>query len=281
MNKPALELADIFKIVFSYFCKITGPLPKEYYAIANAIMSCRTSQLGGHIYRCEKCGHEKISYNSCRNRHCPSCQAHARAQWVQRRLNEILPVPYFHVVFTIPSQLNPFALRNKEAFYNILFKAASQSLNELALDDKGLGAELGFITILHTWGQNLLDHPHLHCIVPGGGLDDDRWITCRNKNFLFPVKVLSKLFRGKFLVFFKKAVNSQEILFHGNLKCYGENPKHFRSFVDQLYKTNWVVYAKPPFGGPEAVVKYLGRYTHRIAIANSRLFRADSNTCFI
>jgi hypothetical protein len=236
-------------------------------------MSCHTATLGGHVYRCEGCGHEKISYNSCRNRHCPSCQASARAAWVESRMSELLPVPYFHVVFTVPSSLNPFALRNREAFYNILFRAASETLHAFAADPKHLGAKIGFIAVLHTWAQNLLDHPHLHCVVPAGGVsaDHSRWKKTPYGKFLFPVKAMSALFRGKFLSLFSAAISNKEILFHGALAQYALNPKEISALIDTLYKTSWVVYAKAPFAGPEAVLKYLGRYTHRIAIANSRL----------
>lgn len=282
MYKKNMELADVFRLGFREYAAQNGPLPGQHYKIANALLSCHTSALGGHIYRCEECGHEKISYNSCRNRHCPSCQATARAQWVDNRMKELLPVPYFHVVFTIPSELNPFALRNKDAFYRILFKAASETLLTLGEDPKYLGADIGFIAILHTWGQNLLDHPHLHCVVPAGGLatGGGRWKKIPYGKFLFPVKVLSALFKGKLLDLFKAAVREKEILFHGVLEKY-QDPVEFRALLDILYKTGWVVYAKPPFAGPKAVLKYLGRYTHRIAIANSRLVNlTDTHVSF-
>jgi hypothetical protein len=272
MSEKTIELADVFRVGFDDFNAAHGPLPGHYYTVVNAILACHTSALGGHVYRCESCGHEKISYNSCRNRHCPSCQAVARAQWVDNRMKELLPVHYFHVVFTLPSQLNPFALRNKETFYNLLFQAASETLHTLAGDPKYLGASIGFIAVLHTWGQNLLDHPHLHCVVPAGGLSPSgsRWKKIPYGKFLFPAKVMSSLFRGKFLDLFKTAVSGKEILFHGALGAF-QNPPAFGELLDSLYKTNWVVYAKPPFAGPKAVLKYLGRYTHRIAIANSRI----------
>lgn len=282
MPEQTIELADVFRVGFSEYATQHGPLPGQQYKIANALLSCHTSALGGHIYRCGECGHEKISYNSCRNRHCPSCQATARAQWVDNRMKELLPVPYFHVVFTMPSQLNPFALRNKEAFYNILFKAASETLQTLAQNPRHLGADIGFIAILHTWGQNLLDHPHLHCVVPAGGLSPggSKWKKIPYGKFLFPVKVMSALFRGKFLDFFKTAVREKEIGFHGALEKY-KDPGEFRLLLDALYESCWVVYAKPPFAGPKAVLKYLGRYTHRIAIANSRLVElTDTHVSF-
>jgi hypothetical protein len=280
MDKQPLELADVFRVGLADYLSQSNALPLEHYKAANAIMSCHTAALGGHIFRCEDCGHEKISYNSCRNRHCPSCQAAARVEWVDNRVKELLPVPYFHVVFTIPAQLNPFALRNKRVFYGILFKAAAETLHALAAREKYLGAGIGFIAVLHTWGQNLLDHPHLHCVVPAGGLSDDmsQWKTTPYSEFLFPVKVLSKLFRGKFLDLFKRAVENKEILFHGTLQQYETDPKSFRRLIDTLYKTGWVVYAKAPFAGPEAVLKYLGRYTHRIAISNSRIEELNDET---
>lgn len=282
MSNNVIELADVFRLGFSDYVAQKGPLPGHHYTVVNALLSCHTSSLGGHVYRCEQCGHEKISYNSCRNRHCPSCQATARAQWVDNRMKELLPVPYFHVVFTVPASLNPFALRNKEIFYNILFQAASETLQTLAGNPKRLGAEVGFIAILHTWGQNLLDHPHLHCVVPAGGLsaDRERWKKIPYGNFLFPVKVMSAMFRGKFLDLFKAAISDGAIHFHGALEEY-KNAGEFSSLLNSLYESDWVVYAKPPFAGPKAVLKYLGRYTHRIAIANSRLLElTDTHVSF-
>lgn len=280
MDKHHLELSDVFRVGFADYCSKERVLPLEHYKVANAIMSCHTAAQGGHVYYCGHCGHEAITYNSCRNRHCPSCQAAARAEWVDNRVEELLPVPYFHVVFTVPSELNPFALRNKQVFYNILFKAASETLRALAEQKKYLGADIGFIAVLHTWGQNLMDHPHLHCVVPAGGLSDDRsqWKSTPYKDFLFPVKVVSQLFRGKFLDLFRKAVDNKEILFHGTLQQYEANPKAYRRLVDSLYKTEWVVYTKAPFGGPETVLKYLGRYTHRIAFSNSRITELTEET---
>jgi hypothetical protein len=294
MYKHPLELSDVFHRSFADYCKHGPTLSMEHYKVAKAIMNCHTATLGGHVFQCEQCRHEKVAYNSCRNRHCPSCQAAARFKWVAQRIKELLPVPYFHVVFTIPSQLNPFALRNKRVVYNILYKAAAETLRALAAREKYLGANIGFIAVLHTWGQNLMDHPHLHCVVPAGGLSDDRsqWKTTPRESFLFPVKVVSRLFRGKFLALFRSAVDNGDILFHGNLQAFETDPKSFRLLVDSLYKTEWVVYAKAPlslpffkraessaphcfyntaFAGPEAVLKYLGRYTHRIAISNNRL----------
>jgi hypothetical protein len=281
MHNTSFELADIFKAGFADYCHKYGPLPKEHYSVANALMSCHTAIMGGHVYRCDSCSHDQISYNSCRNRHCPSCQAAARAEWVENRTTELLPVPYFHVVFTIPSELNPFVLRNKEISYTILFKAASETLLELAKDPRLLGAQTGFISVLHTWGQNLLDHPHLHCIVPGGGLNGDEWVAGADEEFLFPIKVVAALFRGKFMAYFKNAISSGEMQFHGNLKCFEEDNAFLQQLIDCCYSIDWVVYAKPPFGGPAAVVKYLGRYTHRIAVANSRIIAlSDTHVTF-
>lgn len=271
MHENHLELSDVFRAGFADHCRRHGPLPYEHYQVANALVNCHTAALGGHVWRCERCHHERIAYNSCRNRHCPSCQAKARAQWVDARTAELLPVPYFHVVFTVPAELNPFALRNKRVFYGILFEAASQALLQLGRDPKRLGAELGFLAILHTWGQNLMDHPHLHCVVPNGGLDDDRWVAGHSPEFLLPVKALAALFRGKFLALLRAALDSGDVVLHGALACYRQDPQLLRQLIDSLYRTDWVVYAKPPFAGPAAVLKYLGRYTHRIAIANSRI----------
>lgn len=252
----------------------------EQYKVVNAVTNCHTPVLGGHVFRCDHCGNKNISYNSCRNRHCPSCQAAARYEWVDNRMKELLPVPYFHVVFTIPAQLNPFALRNKRIIYNILFKAAAETLHLLAKREKYLGAAIGFIAVLHTWGQNLMDHPHLHCVVPAGGLSDDKteWKQTPRESFLFPVKVVARLFRGKFLALLREAIADRELVFHGTLSNYEQDSVSLGQLIDLLYKTEWVVYAKPPFAGPEAVLKYLGGYTHRIAISNSRITEVTDTT---
>jgi hypothetical protein len=271
MGNAPCEVADVFRKGFSSYCEEYGPLPKEHYTIANAIMSCHTAALGGHVYCCDHCGRDLISYNSCRNRHCPSCQGSARAQWVEKRVEEVLPIPYFHAVFTIPSQLNPFILRNKVSGYTLLFKAASETLLELANDPKHLGAKSGFICVLHTWGQNLLDHPHLHCIIPNGGLCGDQWCDGKNDNFLFPVDVVSVLFRGKFMAYFKEALLSGALLLHGDLQQYDHSKAQLQSIIDQCYSVNWNVYLELPFGSPVQVLKYIGRYTHRVAIANNRI----------
>jgi hypothetical protein len=274
MNKPIFEVADILHKGFSGYNEAFGPLPADQYKVANAIMACRTSLLGGHIDQCDHCKHERISYNSCRNRHCPKCQALQRARWVELRTRDLLPVHYFHVVFTIPQQLNPFALRNKKIFYSFFFQAVSETLQCFAHDKKYLGGEIAFFAILHTWGQNLMDHPHIHCVIPGGALlDNGRWKQCR-KDFLFPVKPLSALFKGKLLDYFKNAVAEGRLELCGSLQQY-KNPSLMKSLLDSLYKNQWVVYVKPPFAGPKAVVEYAGKYTHRVAISNNRLVAMD------
>lgn len=243
-----------------------------------AIEICRTATLGGHVYECEKCGKEKICYNSCRNRHCPQCQGLDRQRWLEERSAELLPVPYFHVVFTLPEDLNALALINPRLIYTLLFDSASQTLLEIAADPKHLGARIGVLAVLHTWGQTLQLHPHLHCIVPGGGLSPDRqrWIGSRPRFFL-PVSVLSRLFRGKFLAGLKAAHKTDELKLPESL----EKPGAFKALLDELYAKSWVVYSKPPFGSPENVLGYLSRYTHRVAISNSRLVRlADGQVAF-
>jgi hypothetical protein len=270
MNKPLFEVADILREGFIRYNDAFGPLPPDQYKVANAIIACRTSALGGHIDKCDHCNHERISYNSCRNRHCPKCQALLRAKWVESRTRELLPVPYFHVVFTLPQKLNAFALRNKEAFYSIFFQAVSETLTIFGHDEKYLGAQIGFIAILHTWGQNLMDHIHIHCVVPGGGLIGHKKWEYLKKDFLFPIKPMSALFKGKMLDYFTKAVGDKTIKLHGTLQQY-ENPAALKKLIDSMYQSQWIVYAKPPFAGPKAVFKYLSRYTHRVAISNNRI----------
>lgn len=242
-----------------------------------ALASCRTAALGGHIDECDRCGHRRPSYNSCRNRHCPKCQAAARGQWLEGRRAELLPVDYFHVVFTLPAVIADIALQNKAALYDMLFQTSAKTMQEIAADPKHLGAEIGFLSVLHTWGQNLLHHPHVHCVVPGGGLapDSDRWVACR-KNFFLPVRVLSRVFRGKFLERLRQAYDRGELAFYGRLAKY-RNSATFRCLLNEAYRQEWVVYAKPPFGGPEQVLKYLARYTHRVAISNQRLRSMDGD----
>jgi ribosomal protein L32 len=257
------EVADIFSRYGPSY-RDTHKLPLNHLRTMHAIEICRTATLGGHVDECEECGHLKISYNSCRNRHCPKCQFLKKEKWIEARGKELLPIEYFHVVFTLPDELNPLALRNREVVYTILFKAASETLTELA--KKRLGVQAGFIAVLHTWGQNLMDHPHLHCIVSGGGLSQGKWISSKRR-FLFPVKVMSRLFRGKFLALLKKAHKEE------HLDAAGED---FPRFLKGLYAKEWVVYAKPPFNEPQTVLGYLGRYTHRIAITNHRIVGVEN-----
>jgi len=240
-----------------------------------AIETCRTAVLGGHLEKCDRCDATRHAYNSCRNRHCPKCQGSDRAKWLENRKEELLPVEYFHVVFTMPEQIARIAFHNKETVYNILFKTASETLLTIAGDPKHLGAGLGFFAILHTWGQNLLHHPHLHCVVPGGGLspDHERWIACR-PGFFLPVRVLSELFRRLFLGALEKAFQNGELRFFGELEPLAEACA-FTAFLAPLRGAEWVVYARPPFGGPLQALAYLGRYTHRVAISNHRLLSCE------
>jgi hypothetical protein len=272
MKEHRLELADIFRAHQEDFLTRWNPvLSREQRRALRDIRDCRTAVLGGHLQQCDQCGHRVNVYNSCRNRHCPKCQATARAKWLAQRQAELLPTPYFHVVFTLPPQIGRLALQNAKLIYAILFRAASQTLLEIAADPKHLGASIGFLAVLHTWGQNLHLHPHLHCIVPGGGISPDgsRWIACR-KSFFLPVRVLSRLFRTKFLRSLRAAFRKGDLRLAGELHDLTE-PAAFRSLCQQALRNEWVVYAKPPFGGPERVLKYLARYTHRVAISNHRL----------
>jgi Putative transposase/Transposase zinc-binding domain len=233
--------------------------------------------LGGHRYK-YSCGHVDISYNSCRNRHCPKCQTLQKEKWIEARCEDLLPIQYFHVVFTIPSELNPLVIMNQKVMYNVLFRSVSETLMELSMNPKHLGARTGFIGILHTWGQNLMDHPHIHCVVPGGGLspDETRWVSCR-KGFFIPVRVISALFRGKFLDYLKNSFESGDLIFPGSIR-HLKDPGTFEAFRSQFYHKKWVVYCKPPFDGAEGVLKYLGRYTHRIAISNNRILKVQDGT---
>jgi len=237
----------------------------------HAVEVCRTAELGGHKDKCADCGHIEISYNSCRNRHCPKCQILRKETWIEDRVEDLLPIEYFHVVFTIPSELNPLAMMNQKVIYNLLFRSVSETLLELANNPKHLGARIGFMAILHTWGQNLMDHPHVHCVVTGGGLSSDKthWVSSR-KRFFIPVRVMSSLLRGKFLAFLKEAFESQELIFPGGIGHLKE-PRTFEIFRRRLYHKKWIVYCKPPFAGVSGVLQYLGRYTHRIAISNNRI----------
>ena len=272
MQRPRFEVADIFRQYGSAYLEHQGEkLSSDQRRVLHAVATCRTAVLGGHIEACDQCGVLQISYNSCANRHCPKCQAVAKAKWLEKRLDELLPVEYFHLVFTVPRPIAEIALQNKRVVYNILFRTAAEALRTIARDPKHLGAVIGFLAVLHTWGQNLMDHPHLHCVVPGGGLDPSgkRWVACR-PGFFLPVRVLSRLFRRLFLQAMGKAFKKGELQFHGRLRDL-KDPKRFQEWLKPARKTEWVVYCKKPFGGPEKVFTYLGRYTHRVAISNHRI----------
>jgi len=276
MARPALELADIFRRYGEAF-RQAHPLPRQQRRVMRAIETCRTPALGGHVEQCGHCQHIRVSYNSCRNRHCPKCQSLARAHWLEARKSELLPVEYFHVVFTVPETIAQLMFHNPERLYDILFRTTAQTLLTLARDPRHLGAGIGFFAILHTWGQNLHYHPHLHCVVPGGGLsiDHDRWVSCR-PGFFLPVRVLSRLFRRLFLEALEKAFRNGQLRFFSGLEPL-RHPAAFARYLAPLRKTEWVVYAKPPFGGPQQVLEYLGRYTHRVAISNQRLLALQND----
>ena len=267
-----LEVADIFRRHGEAYRQThQGHLGRTERRVMGAIEACRTAALGGHVERCEDCSLTRVAYNSCRNRHCPKCQGLARAEWLAARQAELLPVQYFHVVFTVPAPIAEIAFQNKAAVYNILFSAAHEALATIASDPKHLGAGIGSISVLHSWGQNLHYHPHIHCIVPGGGLSPDgtRWIACR-KDFFLSVHVLSRIFRRLFITKLQTAFKDGHLKFFGDLADLAA-PAAFTRHLGALRKIDWVVYAKRSFGGPEQVLAYLGRYTHRVAIANSRL----------
>jgi len=272
MIRPRLEVAEVFREFTPAFVEKYGDtVSPDQRRVLRDLARCRTAELGGHVEECDRCGHRVIAYNSCRNRHCPKCQAACRAHWLEERSAELLPVEYFHVVFTLPDEIGPLALQNRRRIYGMLFRATAESLLMIAADPRHLGAQIGFLAVLHTWGQNLHLHPHVHCVVPGGGLSQDRsqWIACR-PGFFLPVRVLGRLFRAKFLSFLRSAYDRQQLSFHGQQR-HLEDPTLFRQLVSALREKDWVVYAKPPFGGPEIVLKYLARYTHRVAISNYRL----------
>ena len=273
--RPTYEVGDIFR-EYGQVYRQNHSLPPFYLKVMQAIERCRTAELGGHLERCDHCGYERNAYNSCRNRHCPKCQSLAKTEWLEKRKAELLPVEYFHNVFTLPHELNPLALCNKTIIYDILFKAVAQTLLEFGADPKhGLGGKSGFTTILHTWDQRLLSHVHLHCVIPAGVLsfDGKSWISSR-KNFLFPVKALSRVFRGKFIHYLQKAFANGKLTFPGWISCLARE-EDFSRMMDQLWKKDWVVYSKPPFNGPAKVLDYLGRYTHRVAISNHRLVKVE------
>jgi hypothetical protein len=277
--RPKLEVADVFRAHgAAYRREHAGHLNLLQLKVVSAVENCRTAALGGHVAACTKCDHQHIAYNSCRNRHCPKCQGAAAQDWMQARIDDLLPVEYFHVVFTLPSQIADIAYQNKAAVYGLLFKISAQTLLTIAADSKHLGAKIGMTSVLHTWGSTMTHHPHVHVIVPGGGLSSDgtRWVACR-PGFFLPVKVLSRLFRRLFLEGLTRLHKAGKLAFFGELAKLAD-PDAFASHLAPLRKTNWVVYAKQPFGGPEAVLAYLSRYTHRIAISNHRLMSADANT---
>ena len=282
MNRPTLEVADIIRqhgkdFIESNRSRLTG----QQLKVLRAIERCRTAALGGHLDRCSRCGHRAISYNSCRNRHCPKCLTNARDRWPADRQKELLNVGYFHVVFTLPQELSWLTLHNQKVVYHLLFQASAETLLEIAADPKHLGAQIGFLSVLHTWGQTLQHHPHVHCVIPAGGLSADglRWVHPRYAFFL-PVKVLSRVFRGKFVAALRRAFRAGKLAFPGRLQLLATKAA-FARFQRTLFRQDWVVYAKPPFGGPEHVLHYLARYTHRVAISNHRLLGlADGQVTF-
>jgi hypothetical protein len=287
MREHRLEVADVFRTYEKEFFARWGHVLSFHQRKAfKAIRDCRTAAFGWHgeyVEQCDTCGHLDISYNSCRDRHCPKCQASSRAKWLAARETELLPVPYFHVVFTLPQQIGALALQNAREIYGILFRAASETLLTISADPKRLGAAVGFLAVLHTWGQNLHLHPHLHCVVPGGGIapDGKKWIACRKPSFLLPIAVLKSRFRNLFLIYLRKAFKQGRLKFHGEMAALGR-PPWFAALCNRMKRIKWNVYAKAPFGGPEQVLKYLARYTHRVAISNSRILSiADGKTAFL
>jgi hypothetical protein len=283
MSRPPLELADIIRCAGQSFLEHSQRwINGQHQKVLLAITRCRTAALGGHRDRCTDCGHTTaISYNSCRNRHCPKCQGNARLRWLQARERELLPTRYVHAVFTLPRELAPLALQNKRVIYNLLFHSTAETLLQVARDPRHLGAEIGFFSVLHTWDQRLQFHPHVHCVLAAGGLAPDRtrWISSP-RSFFLPIKVLSRVFRGKFVAGLKTAFRQGTLQFHGNLVPLAE-PRTFASWLRPLFRHDWVVYSKRPFGGPEHVLRYLGAYTHRVAISNHRLVAlCDGNVTF-
>ncbi len=272
MREHRLEVADVFHAhQHEFLARWGGVISRQQRKVLRDIGLCRTAALGGHLQRCDRCAYETVAYASCRNRHCPKCQSTARDRWLERQASSLLPVPYSHVVFTLPEQLARVALRNQRVIYNLLFRAVSETLTEIAADPRRLGARVGFLAVLHSWNQQLGFHPHLHCLVPAGGLafDNSRWVACRPR-FLLPVPVLRSMLRGKMLAFLKQAYANHQLRFPGALAPLAD-PTQFYGMLSKLRRKQWVVYAKPPFGGPEHMLKYLARYTHRVAIANGRL----------
>ena len=277
MTRPTVEVADILRVQGQRFLdRYRASFDFQQLKAFRALLNCRTAALGGHLDACPQCGFQAISYNSCRNRHCPKCQAQARQRWLAAREQELLPTSYFHVVFTVPHELNLLAQDNPWEFYHLLFTATAATLLEIAADPKHLGAEIGILTILHTWGQNLLAHPHIHCVIPAGGLSPDHthWVHPRYSGFFLPVKVLGRVFRGKFLAGLKRLYRRKQLRCAGPSAALADE-KQFRQLLRRLHRQDWVVYAKPAFGGPRQVLRYLGRYTHRVAISNHRLVSFD------
>ena len=276
MSGATPEVAEVFRRFGDAYRQQHGAsLSTAQRRVMTAIVQCRTAALGGHVEQCDACGHQRVWYNSCRNRHCPKCQSLARAQWLEDRRCELLTTRYFHVVFTLPEEIAEIACQNKAVVYSILFRAAAQTLQTIGADPKHLGAELGFFAVLHTWGQVLLHHPHLHCVVAGGGpsADGSRWIACR-RNFFLPVRVLARLFRRLFLEYLRRALEADKLSFFGSLAPL-RDCRVFRRHLSAARKSEWVVYAKAPFAGPEQVLAYVARYTHRVAISNDRLIGID------
>lgn len=274
MEAPRLDVAEVFRRYQDAYLATSSASPQQRRVLRD-LVACRTAALGGHLRRCDACGHEQIAYNSCRNRHCPKCQASKQAAWLGAQCATLLAVPYYHIVFTLPEALGPLALQNKRLLYGLLFRAASQTLLTIARDEKHLGARIGFSAVLHTWGQTLLHHPHLHCVVPAGGLspDERRWIPAR-EGFFLPVRVLSRLFRQKYLASLGQAYRDGQLLLTGRLEGLAQGSA-WRAFLEPLRRIDWVVYAKSPFGSPAQVLKYLARYTHRVAISNRRLIALE------
>ena len=273
MARPPLEVADLIRAAGDVFLERNRHwLRWKHIKVLRAIRRCRTAALGGHLDECTRCGHRApISYNSCRDRHCPKCQTAARDRWIAARQRELLPTRYLHVVFTLPHRLAPLVLQNQKVLYGLLFRTSAETLLEVARDPRHLGAEIGFFSVLHTWSQKLKIHPHVHCVVPAGGLslDHTRWVRSRD-NYFLPKEVLRAIFRGKFVDALKQAFQNGQLRFQGDLQLLAQ-PKIFAAWLRPLFRQDWVVYLKRPFGGPEYVLQYLGRYTHRVAISNHRL----------
>ena len=279
MPRPKLEIADIFRAHGPAWRQANaGHVSLSQLKVMSAIEACRTEALGGHVAGCAKCGHHHIAYNSCKNRHCPKCQGPAARDWMAARAEDLLPVEYFHVVFTLPAEIAQIAYWNKKAVYGLLFKASAETVMTIAADPKRMGARVGMTSVLHTWGSALTHHPHIHMIVPGGGLSPDgtRWVACR-PGFFLHVRVLSRLFRRLFLEGLMELHRAGQLVFFGDLAGLAD-ANTFTAWLAPFRKSEWVVYAKPPFGGPEAVLAYLSRYTHRVAISNARLISADAET---